>query len=84
MSFALSIEAINLGSGKDHKVIDMANKINALTGNEAGINYVARRDWDAKTKLLSSIDKAKDILEYLPNFHRTSHEFFQDPHRMKL
>ena len=50
-------EAINLGSGKDHKVIDMANRVNTLTGNEAGINYVARRDWDAKTKLLSSIEQ---------------------------
>ena len=59
-------EAINLGSGKDHRVIDMANKVNELTGNDAGINYVARRNWDAKTKLLSSIDKAKDILGYSP------------------
>lgn len=25
-------EAINLGSGKDHRVIDMANKVNELTG----------------------------------------------------
>ena len=59
-------EAINLGSGKDHRVIDMANKVNELTGNEEGIAYVARRNWDAKTKLLSSIDKAKDILGYKP------------------
>lgn len=59
-------EAINLGSGKDHKVIDMANTVNSLTGNPEGINYVARRNWDAKTKLLSSIDKAKDILDYKP------------------
>ena len=59
-------EAINLGSGKDHRVIDMANKVNALTGNTEGIAYVARRNWDAKTKLLSSIDKAKDILGYKP------------------
>ena len=55
-------EAINLGSGKDYKVIGMANKINALAGNKEGINYVTRRDGDAKTKLLSSIEKAKDIL----------------------
>lgn len=59
-------EAINLGSGKDHKVIDMANKINELTGNDAGVRFVSRRDWDAKTKLLSSIEKAKDILGYSP------------------
>lgn len=59
-------EAINLGSGKDNKVIDMANTVNKLTGNTEGIAYMPRRDWDAKTKLLSSIDKAKDILDYKP------------------
>ncbi|MDL2247075.1 NAD-dependent epimerase/dehydratase family protein, partial [Methanobrevibacter sp. OttesenSCG-928-K11] len=48
-------EAINLGSGKDHKVSYMAENINKLTGNPEGINFVERRDWDAKTKLLSSI-----------------------------
>ena len=60
-------EAINLGSGKDHKVIDMANKINDLTGNNEGIAYIARRDWDAKTQLISSIEKAKEILDYKPS-----------------
>ena len=59
-------EAINLGSGQDHKVIDMANKINELTGNSEGIAHVARRDWDVKTQLISSIEKAKDILDYKP------------------
>lgn len=59
-------EAINLGSAKDHKVIDMANIVNGLTGNPEGIAYTARRDWDAKTKLLSSIDKAQRILDYKP------------------
>ncbi|RBQ23789.1 NAD-dependent glucose-6-phosphate dehydrogenase [Candidatus Methanobinarius endosymbioticus] len=60
-------EAINLGSGKDHQVIDMANKVNELTGNSEDIAYRARRDWDAKNKLLSSIDKANDILGYKPS-----------------
>ena len=59
-------EAINLGSGKDHKVVDMANIVNNLTGNTEGIAFTARRDWDAKSKLLSSIDKAKEILNYKP------------------
>jgi nucleoside-diphosphate-sugar epimerase len=60
-------EAINLGSGKDHKVIDMANKVNNLTKNSEGIAYVPRRNWDAKTKLLSSIEKANDILGFKPS-----------------
>ena len=59
-------EAINLGSGKDQRVIDMANTVNSLTGNESGIMYMERRDWDVKTKLLSSIDKAKRLLDYKP------------------
>ena len=35
----------------------MANRVNELTGNTEGIAYAERRNWDAKTKLLSCIDK---------------------------
>jgi nucleoside-diphosphate-sugar epimerase len=59
-------EAINLGSGKETRVIDMANMINKLTGNPEGIAYASRRNWDAKTRLLSSIEKAEKILNYKP------------------
>ena len=76
-------EAINLGSGKDTRVIDMAKKINSLTGNSEGISYRARRDWDAKTKLLSSIEKATDILGYKPSVSfdeglKYTHNWFVD------
>ncbi len=59
-------EAINLGSGSEHRVIDLANMVNELAGNEAGVLYVERRDWDVKTRLLSSIEKAKKLLGYKP------------------
>jgi nucleoside-diphosphate-sugar epimerase len=59
-------EAINLGSGNDQRVIDMATIINRLTGNDSGIVYTERRDWDVKTKLLSSIKKANKLLGYKP------------------
>ncbi|MCL7413961.1 MAG: SDR family NAD(P)-dependent oxidoreductase [ANME-2 cluster archaeon] len=59
-------EAINLGSGQDQRVIDMANIVNRLTYNDSGISFIERRDWDVKTKLLSSIDKAKKLLDYQP------------------
>ncbi len=59
-------EAINLGSGHDQRVIDMATIINRLTGNDSGIVYTERRDWDVKNKLLSSIKKAKKLLGYSP------------------
>ncbi|MEW5807018.1 MAG: NAD-dependent epimerase/dehydratase family protein [Acidobacteriota bacterium] len=59
-------EAMNLASGTEHKVIDVANWINELTGNRSGIVYTPRRKWDTKSRLLASIDKAKQIIGYEP------------------
>ncbi len=59
-------EAFNLGSAKEHRVIDMANMVNKLTGNEAGIVFAERRNWDVKCRLLSSVEKAKRVLGYAP------------------
>lgn len=59
-------ESINLGSGKEHRVIDLANMVNELTGNELGVVFVGRRNWDVKTRILSSVAKAKRVLDYEP------------------
>jgi len=59
-------EAINLGSGEEHRVIDLANMVNELTDNKAGIKHIESRNWDVKKRLLSSIDKAKRLLDYKP------------------
>lgn len=59
-------EAINLGSGKENRVVDMAETVNRLTGNTKGIKFTERRNWDVKKQLLSSIDKAERILDYHP------------------
>lgn len=59
-------EAINLGSGIEHRVVDMANIVNRITGNKSGIRSASRRDWDVKTRLVSSIDKANRIIDYKP------------------
>ena len=76
-------EAINLGSGKEHKVIDLANIVNELANNEVEIRYVERRDWDVKTRLLSSIEKAKRLLDYKPQTEfedglKKVHEWFTE------
>jgi len=60
-------EAINLASETETRVIDLANWINELTGNEAGIVFGTRRDWDNVVKRRASIDKARRILGYTPN-----------------
>lgn len=59
-------QAFNLGSGKEHKVVDMANTVNEITSNHAGIKFVERRDWDVKKRLCSSIDRANQVLGYKP------------------
>jgi len=59
-------EAINLGSGIDHRVIEMARIVNELTGNQSPVQYVERRNWDAKPKLQSSIAKARKLIGYKP------------------
>jgi len=59
-------EAINLASGTETKIIDLANWINELTGNSAGIIFKPRRDWDKAIRRRASIEKAKKILGYQP------------------
>jgi nucleoside-diphosphate-sugar epimerase len=76
-------QAFNLGSAKEHRVIDMANMVNKLAGNNAGIMYVERRNWDVKCRLLSSVDKARKVLGYQPRMDfedglKSVHQWFAD------
>jgi nucleoside-diphosphate-sugar epimerase len=60
-------EAFNLATGREIRISDLANWINEITGNSAGIDHVERRDWDKKNRLLASIDRAKSVLRYKPS-----------------
>jgi len=59
-------EAINLASETETKIIDLANWVNEITGNKAGIIFKPRRDWDKVIRRRASIEKAKKILGYEP------------------
>jgi UDP-glucose 4-epimerase len=59
-------DAFNLASETETKVIDIANMINEMTGNDAGIRYIPRRDWDQITRRRASIEKASKALGYKP------------------
>jgi nucleoside-diphosphate-sugar epimerase len=59
-------EAINLASGTETKIIDLANWINEITGNKAGVVFKPRRDWDKAIRRRASIEKARKILGYEP------------------
>ena len=59
-------EAINLASETETRVIDLANWVNEMTGNRAGVVFRPRRDWDKAVRRRASIEKAKRILGYEP------------------
>lgn len=59
-------QEMNIASGHEVNILQMAEHINELTGNKAGIVRVERRTWDTKKRLLACIDRAKDLLGYEP------------------
>lgn len=59
-------EAFNIASGRETRIMDLAQQINALTGNSAGVRFVDRRSWDNTRRRMGRIDKARRILGYEP------------------
>lgn len=59
-------QEMNLASGRETKIADLAKMINEITGNKAGISFSTRRKWDTKNRLLASIERAKELLGYEP------------------
>jgi UDP-glucose 4-epimerase len=59
-------QEFNLASGVETRIIDLANMINDATNNNAGIQMVQRRKWDTKSRLLGSIDRARELIGYNP------------------
>jgi len=58
---------VNLASGREVTVNYLANLINELTGNPAGVRYVSRRPWDRITRRCASVEKAERLLGYRPS-----------------
>ena len=60
---------MNIASGVETEILDLAERINEATGNKAGIAFAQKRKWDTKSRLLASIDRARDLLGYDPQVH---------------
>ena len=58
--------AFNLASETETKIKDIAANVNAITGNDRGIELVPQRGWDKITRRRASIDKARKVLGYEP------------------
>jgi UDP-glucose 4-epimerase len=59
-------QEINIASGHETNILEMAELINEMTGNKGGIVRAESREWDTKKRLLASIDRAKQLLGYQP------------------
>ena len=49
------------GIGGETRIVDLAEMINAATGNKAGIRFAEKRKWDTKSRLLASVDKRQSL-----------------------
>ncbi|MGH9777629.1 MAG: NAD-dependent epimerase/dehydratase family protein, partial [Candidatus Acidiferrales bacterium] len=79
-------EAINLASGVETCIGDLAAQVNALTGNAAGLKQLERRRWDTHDRRRASIDKALSLLGYeprtdFPSGLRATLAWFQNHHK---
>jgi UDP-glucose 4-epimerase len=59
-------KAFNFASGTETKIIDLANMVNKHTGNKNPTEFLERRKWDTKPRLLGSYEKASIAMGYKP------------------
>ena len=57
-------DAYNVASGKETTIRELAEKINALTGNKGGVAHLPRRAWDHSGKRYGSTVKAERELGF--------------------
>ena len=76
-------QEMNIASGHETKILEMAKLINKLTGNKEEIAQAKPRVWDTKKRLLASIDRAKELIGYEPKVEfkqgiKTTIQWFRD------
>lgn len=59
-------DEFNLASEVETPIKSLAEMINKITGNPAGIKFAEKRKWDTKSRLLASVDKARKLIGYDP------------------
>jgi nucleoside-diphosphate-sugar epimerase len=55
-------QSVNLGTGRQTPVADIAHEINALTGNTAGLVHRQHRRWDKDLRRAAATQKAAHVL----------------------
>ncbi len=59
-------DVFNIASGKETKIIDLANQINKISGNRSGVVFLPRRRWDRVLRRRGLIKKAYRCFGYKP------------------
>jgi UDP-glucose 4-epimerase len=59
-------EVMNLGSGRQTSILDVATNINKIANNNAEIIFHARRSWDVVKNRVAIIEKAKQLINFNP------------------
>jgi len=59
-------QSFNFASGTETRIVDLANMVNDYTGNKSPIEFLERRKWDTKPRLLGSYEKANKCIGYEP------------------
>lgn len=59
-------KALNLASGTEVSIKDLALMVNEATNNKEPIKFSQRRRWDTKKRLMASIDLAAELIGYEP------------------
>lgn len=58
--------AVNIATGTETFIYDLAEMINHKTANPSGIITLPQRKWDAREKIIGSTQKCRDILQFTP------------------
>ncbi len=59
-------ESFNLAAGREISIGEVAHLVIEATGSKSGIIFKERRKWDTKPRLLASIEKAENLIDYKP------------------
>jgi nucleoside-diphosphate-sugar epimerase len=57
-------DVYNLASGVETTILELAIRINRMTGNTAPLEFLPRRQWDHSGRRVGSTDKAKRALGF--------------------
>ncbi len=58
---------INIATGRETFIYDLANIINEKTDNPSGIQILDKRKWDTRDKIIGDTEKCSQILKFTPS-----------------